>query len=582
MKNWINNANIYHLYTLGFCGAERFRKDRSGTESRILKVSSWIPHIADTHFNAVLFGPVFESTEHGYDTADYMKIDARLGTNEEFAIVCEELHKHGIRVILDGVFNHVGRDFWAFRDLCEKGASSAYKDWFSGVNFGGRSPFGDNFSYDGWQGHYELVKLNLHNNEVVNHIFNAVRMWREKFNIDGIRFDAADCLTDDFIKRFHGFAKNELSEDFWLMGEIIHGNYARWANPEMFDSVTNYQCHKGIYSSFNDKNFFEISSSFDQQKGQYPGVYFYNFVDNHDVPRIASKIRDKAHLPAVYTMLYTMHGVPSVYYGSEFGIEGDKGSGAEADLPLRPNLNLDAIPGRNDTLLAHITKLGEIRRSLDILGAGSYDKVYLNNRTFVYKRELTGRVCYVALNIDDNPYTFGIKSTTEYWIDCLTGKRFKTFDGNVAVEIPTNTGMILVEEHVYKKALGDLLHTEPIFPIPSNKDVEVVVAETVKPPVMPTETVTQPEITQPTPRKSDIIPLGVKNNRQLVIGGKYHHFKGNDYKVFGTALDHETAAVQVLYFPIGGDGTFWVRPLDNFLEEVDDHGNVKERFALLV
>jgi glycosidase len=294
MGNWIHSANIYHIYSLNFCGAEKFRKDFSGSDrGRILKVLEWIPHIRNSNFNAVLFAPIFESTEHGYDTADYFKIDARLGSNEDFKTVAKALKEAGIRIILDGVFNHVGRDFFAFADLCEKGWSSEYKDWFAGINFDGRSPYGDNFSYEGWSGHYNLVKLNLYNDSVVNHIFTAVKMWVDEWGIDGIRFDAADCLTDDFIKRFRRFAKSSFGEDFWLMGEIIHGNYARWANPEMFDSVTNYQCHKGIYSSHNDKNYFEIAHSIEQQRSQYGNsLYLYNFVDNHDVVRIASVLKN--------------------------------------------------------------------------------------------------------------------------------------------------------------------------------------------------------------------------------------------------------------------------------------------------
>jgi glycosidase len=579
MSNWIESANIYHIYALNFCGAEKFRKDykepQDSSGGRILKVLQWIPHIVKSGFNAVLFSPIFESTEHGYDTADYFKIDTRLGTNDEFMEVCDELHKNGIRIILDGVFNHVGRDFWAFRDLQEKGDKSEYKDWFAGVNFGNRSAFGDSFSYEGWSGHYNLVKLNLYNERVVNHIFNAVKLWYKDFGIDGIRFDAADCLTDDFIKRFHNFAKGTLREDFWLMGEIIHGNYARWANPEMFDSVTNYQCHKGIYSSHNDKNYFEISSSFDQQKAQYGNLYLYNFVDNHDVPRIASKLTNKAHLECVYTMLYTMYGVPAVYYGSEFGIEGDKGQGADADLPLRPNLNLDNIPGRDDKLLSHITKLGEIRRAVDILQKGVYEKVYLNNRTFVYKRELSGKVCYIAFNIDDKPYTFGIKSTTEYWLDCLTGRRYKGAEGNVNIELPPNTSGIYLEDHNYRAAFGDLPHTEPIFPIHKENPAEVEI-EVAPNPVK--------ELLNPTSKTipvSDIVPLGVKNNRQIVIGGTYHHFKGGDYKVLMLGKDHENAAPLVVYMALSGSGETWVRPLDNFLEEVNDHGNIKERFTII-
>ena len=183
--------------------------------------------------NAVYLGPVFESAAHGYDTSDYTKIDARLGTNEDFTEVCKALHENGIKIILDGVFNHVGREHFAFKDVKLNRERSRYCGWFCNLNFGGNTAYNDGFWYEGWNNCYDLVKLNLRNNEVVEYLLNAVKMWIETWDIDGIRFDAADCLDNDFIKRIHSFTRS-MKPDFWLMGEIIHGDYRRWANPEMF------------------------------------------------------------------------------------------------------------------------------------------------------------------------------------------------------------------------------------------------------------------------------------------------------------------------------------------------------------
>ena len=321
--NWYENAVMYHIYPLGFCGAPKFNEGGEPV-NRLEKVLDWIPHLKELGVDAVYFGPVFESVEHGYDTTDYRVIDRRLGTNEMFAHICDELHKNGIRVILDGVFNHVGRNFWAFRDVQEKGQASEYCDWFAGLNFGGQSPCGDNFWYEGWNGYYNLVKLNLRNWHVCDYLIDAVGMWMDEFHIDGIRFDAADCVDFDFFRRIHNFCK-ERNPEFWLMGEIIHGDYKRWANPEMLDSVTNYECYKGIYSSHNDKNYFEINYSINRQFGNggiYQGTALYNFVDNHDVNRLASTLVDQRYLPLCYTLLYCMPGIPSIYYGSEYGVMG--------------------------------------------------------------------------------------------------------------------------------------------------------------------------------------------------------------------------------------------------------------------
>ena len=185
MSNWVNESVFYHIYPLGFCGAPEYN---DGVQSyRLDKIVDWIPHLKELGINAVYLGPLFESSKHGYDTKDYYKVDARLGDNASFKHICEELHKNDIKIVLDGVFNHVGREFWAFKDVQENGQASQYCDWFQNLNFGGGSPMGDAFWYEGWSGCYDLVKLNLRNGNVVNHLLDAVGMWIDDFGIDGLR-----------------------------------------------------------------------------------------------------------------------------------------------------------------------------------------------------------------------------------------------------------------------------------------------------------------------------------------------------------------------------------------------------------
>ncbi len=567
MSHWIEKTNIYHIYPLGFCGCERFRSEAAELpKGRILKVLEWIPHLKKMNFNAVYFGPVFESFEHGYDTTDYYKIDKRLGTNDEFKTVCDELHKNGIRVILDGVFNHVGRDFFAFRDLQKKGQGSQYKDWFAGVNFGGRSPYGDNFSYEGWSGHYNLVKLNLYNGDVVNHLFGAIKMWIEEWGIDGIRFDAADCLTDDFIRRVHGFTRS-LRPDFWLMGEIIHGQYNRWANNDMFDCVTNYQCYKGIYSSHNDRNYFEIAHSIEYQTGQYGNIYMYNFLDNHDVARLMSVLRNPDHAECCYTMMYGMYGVPSVYYGSEFGIRGEKGRGEDADAAIRPCLDLDDIPDRDDILMQHIAELGAIRLSVPAIQSGSYAKIELKNQTFLFKRELNGEIAYFALNISDGDYTFKFGTPYGKLADRLSGRQFTVNNGNAEITVPKNKSMVLVN--------GAMLQPEPE---PEKEAVSEPRQEQPQQEPVPEPVQSEPAVPE---KNNGIHGLGVPDGRKIVIGGHYKHFKGGEYLVLNVAKDHETCEEQAVYVQLHDKPIIWVRPLKMFLEDVDDHGNRKPRFEFI-
>ena len=280
---------------------------------------------------------MFESVGHGYETTDYKKLDSRLGTNEDLADFVAKCHEQGIRVILDGVFNHTGRDFFAFQDIKKNRENSQYKDWYCNVNFWGNNSFNDGFSYENWGGYDLLVKLNQHNPAVKDYICDVIRFWVKEFDIDGIRLDAADVLDFGYMQALRHTA-NEVKPDFWLMGEVIHGDYSRWVNDEMLHSVTNYELHKGLYSGHNDQNYFEIAHTirrlFDANGGLCRGRRLYSFVDNHDVTRVASILGNEKHLPLIYAMCFGMPGIPCVYYGSEWGAKANK---SEGDPALRAN-----------------------------------------------------------------------------------------------------------------------------------------------------------------------------------------------------------------------------------------------------
>ena len=418
---WAYESVFYQIYPIGFCGAPRVND--GVTVPRIRKISDWAEHIASLGCNAVYFSPIFESDSHGYDTRDFRKVDCRLGTNEDFAAVCKTLHEHGIKVVLDGVFNHVGRGFWAFKDVQEKKWDSPYKDWFH-ISFDGNSNYNDGFWYEGWEGHYELVKLNLYNPAVKEYLKEAITGWVKEFDIDGLRLDVAYCLDLNFLKELHGHCK-WLKNDFWLMGETLHGDYNRWMNPEMLDSVTNYECYKGLFSSFNDLNMFEIAHSLNRQFGKeqwclYTGKLLYSFVDNHDVSRIATMLNNKRQLPVIYPLLFTMPGIPGVYYGSEYGIEGDKHNGDDA-LRVEYNEEKFRAEGIAD-LTAEITALCNLRTSSKALAHGDYTPLQLLNRQFSFRRDCDGETVVTLLNIDDNPFDFNPGISGEF-TDVLTGKK---------------------------------------------------------------------------------------------------------------------------------------------------------------
>ena len=444
---WAFESTFYQIYPLGFCGAPRVNdraavavpQERSGAgegspDAPIRKIADWADYLEGLGVSAVLINPPFESDSHGYDTRDLTAIDHRLGTNADFAAVCEELHAHGIRVVLDAVFNHVGRGFWAFRDVQERRWDSPYKDWFN-INFDGDSGYGDGFWYEGWEGHYELVKLNLRNPAVVDYLLGSVRGWVDEFGIDGLRLDVAYMLDRDFMRRLHGFAR-ELKPDFVLIGETLHGDYNQIVNDEMLDSCTNYECYKGLYSSFNSKNMFEIAHSLHRQFGGdpwciYRGKHLLSFADNHDVPRLASILEDKRCLEPAYGLLFGMPGIPCIYYGSEWGAEGVKG-GPEGDWALRPSFDAPVPNG----LTAFISRLARLRagstegsaegldgdaahRAAAALAYGAYRNVVIQNKQLLFERACGEGCLYIAVNAVDEAYTFGAGELAGVFVDLL-------------------------------------------------------------------------------------------------------------------------------------------------------------------
>lgn len=321
MTAWYDKAIFYHMYPLGMTGAPFANPypvsdgTADGTrdvssDSRMDELMQWIPYLESLHISAIYIGPLFESSTHGYDTRDFRLIDRRLGTNVSFRSFVDCCHEHGIRVVVDGVFNHTGREFFAFRDLQAHRDQSPYAGWYRNVNFGWGSPLGDSFGYESWHGIWELPCLNHRNPEVRNYLLDTVRFWVQEFDIDGIRLDCAGDLSFEFMQELRRLA-NEIKPEFWLMGEVIHGEYARWVNPQMLHSVTNYEMHKSIYSAHNDHNYFELAHNV--RRLEAVGRDLYTFVDNHDEDRIASKLLNPAHLAPLYTLLFTLPGIrPSI------------------------------------------------------------------------------------------------------------------------------------------------------------------------------------------------------------------------------------------------------------------------------
>ena len=414
---WAYNSIFYQIYPIGFCGAPVHND--GVCVPRIRKLMDWSEYLQTLGVDSILLNPIFESDNHGYDTRDFKTIDCRLGTNEDFKEVCEDLHNHNVKILLDGVFNHVGRGFWAFKDVQEKKWDSPYKDWFH-ISFDGNSCYNDGFWYEGWEGHFELVKLNLQNPAVVDYLMECVKYWIDEFDIDGLRLDVAYSLDHNFMRRLRSYTQ-ELKPDFALIGEVLFGDYNIIVNDEMLHSCTNYECYKGLYSSFNSMNMFEIAHSLHRQFGSdqwciYRGKHLMTFVDNHDVTRLASILTNKKHIPLAYGLLMGMPGIPCLYYGSEWAEQGEKAP--DNDYALRPCFE---EPKPNE-LTEFIKKLIRVRQESDALCNGAYKNVVIQNHQLVFERCSEKERVIVAINAADYPYTANAGELNGTAADLLTGE----------------------------------------------------------------------------------------------------------------------------------------------------------------
>lgn len=415
---WGYESVFYQIYPMGFCGAP-FENDGK-LEHRIKKVIDWIPHIQKLGCNAIYFSPVFESDTHGYNTRDYRKLDVRLGTNDDFKEVVEKLHEAGIRVVVDGVFNHVGRGFFAFQDVLKNRQASRYCSWFY-LSFDGNSCYNDGLWYEGWEGNFDLVKLNLDNEEVVTYLLESVKFWVEELGIDGIRLDVAYMVNRNFLRRIRRMCEENAGQwgkEIFLIGEMIHGDYREIVNDEMLHSATNYECYKGLYSSFNSMNMFEINHSLMRQFGEdgqgiYRGMQLFSFVDNHDVTRVASILQNKNHLPLIYALLMGMPGIPCIYYGSEWGEKADKSQGDPALRPCFEN------PVENE-LFDEIRKFIQLRTVHKALSMGSFRNVFLTNKQCAIERKYGDEVVWVLINAEENPFTVYMQTDCSQAVDLLT------------------------------------------------------------------------------------------------------------------------------------------------------------------
>lgn len=395
---------VYHIYPLGACGAPlNEAHGQSPITYRLAQLEAWIPHWQRLSIDTVYLGPVFASESHGYDTVDYRQLDSRLGDDQTLVNFVHACHQAGIAVVLDAVFNHVGRSFFAFQDVLQKREQSRYTGWFAGLRFSGNNNYGDGLQYGDWNGCQNLVKLNGDNAAVRDYLLSCVDDWVEKYGIDGLRLDAADVLAPVFVEALRSHVQLRYPR-FWLLGEMVHGDYNRLLGPGMLHSVTNYELYKSLYSSLNDGNFFELAYSIDRQWSPSRGLYLmhnlYTFVDNQDVNRVASLLKEPNLLGLLYMLLATLPGIPSLYYGSEWGQTGVREP--HSDTPLRPAISGEQLAlGQTHGLCQWIARLLQLRKSLPALEYGAVMPVKVAARQLAYVRYQGASQVLVCVNAAD-------------------------------------------------------------------------------------------------------------------------------------------------------------------------------------
>ncbi|MEG0495812.1 MAG: alpha-amylase family glycosyl hydrolase [Eubacterium sp.] len=438
--------NVYHIFTMGFSGAEEFQDQCSETAHRLDKIEKIIGYLKKLGMNTLLLGPLFSSISHGYDTTDYYTVDRRLGSNDDFVKLVDTLHREGFKVVIDCVFNHVGRDFFAFKDLQKNRENSIYKDWFSEVNFWNNNGYNDGFSYGDWAGCSNLVKLNLYHPEVQNYLENVANFWIDTFKIDGLRMDAANVMRPEFLRSL-SIAMKDKSSEFFMLGESVQGDYNRLIRDGKLDSVTNYEDYKGLYSSLNERNYFEIAFSLNRLFGDY-GIYknFYtaNFVDNHDVNRVASTLTDEKWLEPLYLMLYMMPGIPFVYYGSEQGAKGVKGNGTDA--PLRPNYESMHFDEHCD-LYQKISRMGELRKQSKAIKYGNYKELFVKSQQMGFVRSYEDEQVIVLFNSENQAVQIDNNSLNGAYYDLF---QEEVLECNGSVLIPAYSGRVLANVALQK------------------------------------------------------------------------------------------------------------------------------------
>ncbi|SOD98080.1 alpha-amylase family glycosyl hydrolase [Blastococcus haudaquaticus] len=398
---WVQDVLWWHVYPLGFVGAEREGAPDRPVAHRLGHLSAWLDHVVELGLSGLALGPVFASETHGYDTIDHLRVDPRLGDDADLDALLAACRERGLRVLLDGVFNHVGRGHPAFRAVLEQGPSAPTASWFRLRWPDGEWTPGTEPAYDDFEGHGALVALNHDEPAVVDHVVEVMNHWLDR-GVDGWRLDAAYAVPASFWAQVADRVR-ERHPDAYLMGEVIHGDYGRFVADARLDAVTQYELWKAVWSSLNDGNFFELDAALNRHGGFLDDFVPYTFLGNHDVTRIASRLTDERHLAHALVVLLTTGGTPAVYAGDEHafrGVKEDRAGGDDAVRPPFPATPAELSPLGLPTYRLHQELIG-LRRRHRWLHTARTTTLHLANEQLVYEAVGEGQRLVVALNVGD-------------------------------------------------------------------------------------------------------------------------------------------------------------------------------------
>ena len=458
--DWLDDAVVYQIFP------ERFKNSNPDLDpddkdiwGKIPKRDSFyggdlqgiidkLDYIENLGVNTIYLTPIFKSpTNHKYNIDDYMKVDPHFGDIELAKELISKCHKRNIRVILDGVFNHSGYDFFAFKDLREKGKNSDYKDWFlydslplktePPVNY---QTFARNIP--------TLPKLNTANQEVQDYLLKVVRFWMEELNIDGWRLDVADEVDSSFWRRFRKTVK-QINPEAYILGEVWHSGL-KWLQGNQFDGTMNYTFATAVTEFFGKKTIgpTEFHGRLIRNMMNYKSQIYksmLNLIDSHDTPRLLHYCQDNKEamkLSVLFQMTYL--GIPMILYGDELGLTGGEEPDSRRCMPWS---RLEEL--KKSDLFNHYQKLIKIRKELSPLRNGSFQSLYVDEARNIYGFSRINDDKRVEVLINNSPVSrqvrlVGDKINKKVLNDKITGKTHNLTNNSFVLNLKPYQGKIMI------------------------------------------------------------------------------------------------------------------------------------------